>query len=149
MVVDSTISASSLAYSSMPSCTRLRAQMTTSASPMSLLPLRVSRSGAPGPAPINQTLPKPGSFLCKYHGRQVRSLLADHLARGHDLLASDAEPGTIHGMLQPSLLPRDPQHLSEPAPTLVAHDGLEPGERLPQRLLPGRKGQQSQPTVAL
>src|SRR4028119_1634485 len=57
MVVDSTISASGEAYSSTPSWTRLLAQTTTSASPMSFAPRIVNRSGEPGPAPINQTSP--------------------------------------------------------------------------------------------
>src|SRR3712207_1459553 len=57
MVVDSTISAPGEAYSRTPSWTRLLAQTTTSASPMSREPRIVSRSGEPGPAPINQTLP--------------------------------------------------------------------------------------------
>src|ERR687889_1777650 len=145
MVVDSTISASALAYSRTPSWTRLRAQMTTSASPISLLPLRVSRSGAPGPAPMNQTLPKPGPPSGKDHGGQIRPLPADHLPGRRDLLALDAKPGAVDGVLQAPLPLRDPQHFSQPAPALVAHDRLEPRERLPERLLPCREGQQSEP----
>src|SRR5919112_5845422 len=103
MVVDSMISASALACSRTPSWTRLRAQMITSASPISLLPLRVRRSGAPGPAPMNQTLPKPGPSSCKDHGGQVRPIPADHLSCGRDLLTLDAEPGTVHGVLQSAL----------------------------------------------
>src|SRR5215208_6620704 len=147
MVVDSTISASALAHSRTPSCTRLRAQMTTSASPMSLLPLRVSRSGAPGPAPINHTLPKPGASSGKDHGGQIRPPPADHLTGRRDFLAVNAEPGAVHGVLQPPLLPRDPQHFPEPASALVADDRVEPRERLPQRLFPGREGQQREPSV--
>src|SRR5215213_11616356 len=108
MVVDSTISASSLAYSRTPSWIRLRAQTTTSASPMSLLPLRVSKSGAPGPAPINHTLPKPGAPSGKDHGGQICPLPADHLPRRRDFLTVDAEPGTVYGALQPPLLLSDP-----------------------------------------
>src|ERR1044072_9535265 len=104
MVVDSTISASALAYSRTPSWTRLRAQMTTSASPMILLPLSVRRSGAPGPAPMNQTLPTPGSSSGKYYGGQIRPLPADHLPGRRDFLAVDAKPGAVHGVIQPPLL---------------------------------------------
>src|SRR5919107_5789317 len=145
MVVDSMISASALAYSRTPSWTRLRAQITTSASPMSLLPLRVRRSGAPGPAPMNQTLPKPRASSGEYHGGQIRPLPADHLAGRRDFLALYAEPGAVHGALQPPLLLRDPQHFPEPASALVTHDRVEPRERLPQRLFPGREGQQREP----
>src|ERR687898_1808302 len=144
MVVDSTISASVLACSRTPSWTRLRAQMTTSASPISLLPLRVSRSGAPGPAPMNQTLPKRGASD-EYHGGQISPLPADHLPGRRDFLTVDAEPGAVHGALQPPLLLRDPQHFPEPASALVTHDRVEPRERLPQRLFPGREGQQREP----
>src|ERR687898_3351154 len=145
MVVDSTICAPGRAYWRASSWTRLLAQTTTSASPMSLLPLRVSRSGAPGPAPINHTLPKPGASSGKDHGGQIRSLPADHLTGRRDFLAVDAEPGAVHGALQPLLLLRDPQHFPEPASALVTHDRVEPRERLPQRLFPGREGQQREP----
>src|SRR5215217_9420047 len=147
MVVDSTISASDLAYSRISSWTRLRAQITTSASPMSLLPLIVKRSGAPGPAPINHTLPKPRTST-KNHGRQIHPLPPEHLPRRHDFLTLDPEPRTVHGALQPTLLLSDPQHLREPAPTLVANDRLEACERLPQRPFSRRERQQREPSVA-
>src|SRR4028119_492143 len=66
MIVDSIISAPGAAYSRTPSWTRLLAQTTTSASPMSFAPRIVNRSGEPGPAPINQTLPP---IVCTPHIR--------------------------------------------------------------------------------
>src|SRR4028119_1863925 len=54
-----TTSAAGEAYSSTPSWTRLLAQTTTSAPPISFAPRIVSRSGEPGPAPINPALPQP------------------------------------------------------------------------------------------
>src|SRR5215210_84934 len=148
MVVDSTISAPGRAYSRTPSWTRLLAQTTTSASPMSPAPLTVSRSGAPGPAPINHTLPNLGTPVCEDHGRQVRPLPPYHLLRGHDFFPFDPQSRSVHGPFQPSALLRDPEHLPDPAPTLVADHRLEPGERLPQGLLTRRERQQRQPFVA-
>src|SRR5215218_5021028 len=116
MVVDSTIRASELAYSRTPSWTRLLAQTTTSASPTSLAPLTVSRSGAPGPAPINHTLPKLRTPICEDHGRQVRPLASYHLLRGHDFFALDPESRPVHGALQAPAPLRNPEHLPEPAP---------------------------------
>src|SRR5215204_6939824 len=136
MVVDSTILAPGRAYRRTSSWTRLLAQTTTSASPMSLAPLTVSRSGAPGPAPINHTLLKLRTPPAKDHGGQVSSLSSHHLERRHHLFALDPEPCPVHRALQPSPLFSDPEHLPEPAPTLVADHRLEPGQRLPQRLLP-------------
>src|SRR5215210_723200 len=148
MVVDSTISAFGRAYARTPSWTRLLAQITTSASPMSPAPRTVSRSGAPGPAPINHTLPKLRTPPGENYGGQIRPLAPDHLPRRHDFFAFDPEPGPVHGVLQPSSLLRDPEHLPEPAPALVADHRLEMGERLFQRLLPGRERQKRQPLVA-
>src|SRR3712207_8262396 len=79
MVVDSIICAPGRACSRTTSFTRLRAQITTSASPMSLAPRMVSRSGAPGPAPINHTLPKLPPLLLEVYRREVRRLPAHHL----------------------------------------------------------------------
>src|SRR5215218_8055534 len=139
MVVDSTIWASSRAYWRASSWTRLLAQTTTSASPMSLAPLTVSRSGAPGPAPINHTLPKLRTPPGKDHGGEICTLPPQHLQSRHDLFALDPEPGTVHGALQPTALLSDPEHLPEPTTALVAHHCLEPGECLLQRLFPCRE----------
>src|ERR671915_468313 len=125
MVVDSTIWAPGRAYWRMPSWTRLLAQITTSASPMSLTPLTVSRSGAPGPAPINHTLPKLRTPPAKDHGGQVSSLSPHHLERRHHFFALDPEPCPVHRAVQPSPLFSDPEHLPEPAPTLVADHSLD------------------------
>src|SRR5215210_7288568 len=113
MVVDSTISAFGRAYARTPSWTRLLAQITTSASPMSPAPLTVNRSGAPGPAPTNQTLPKPKAPSGEDNSRQIRPLTPYHLPRGHYFLTLDPEPGTIHGVFDPTL--RNPEHLPKPA----------------------------------
>src|SRR5215203_1752184 len=147
MVVDSTISAFGRACSRTSSWTRLLAQITTSAPPMSPAPLTVNRSGAPGPAPINQTLAKPETSSGEDNSRQIRSLTTDHLPRGHYFLAFDPEPGTVHGVFDPP--PGNPEHLPKPASALVANHRLEPGERLPERLFPGRERQERQPLVAL
>src|SRR5215211_7700552 len=148
MVVDSTIWAPGRAYWRTSSWTRLLAQTTTSASPMSLAPLTVSRSGAPGPAPINHTLPKLRTPPGKDHCREICPLSPHHLQGGHDFFALDPESRPVHGALQPLTLLSDPEHLPEPAPALVADHRLEPGERFPERLLPGRERQQRQPLVA-
>src|SRR4028118_134982 len=95
MVVDSTISASGEAYSSTPSWTRLLAQTTTSAPPMSLAPRIVTRSGEPGPAPINQTLPKPFRLSGKDDRRQVRPLPPVHPGRRDAFLAGEPAPGPL------------------------------------------------------
>src|SRR5215213_1246070 len=147
MVVDSTIWALSRAYWRAPSWTRLLAQTTTSASPMSLAPLTVSRSGAPGPAPMNHTLLNLRTPPGKDHCREICPFSPHHLQGGHDFFALDPEPGPVHGALQPTTLLSDPEHLPEPAAALVADYRLEPGERLPQRLLPCRERQQRQPFV--
>src|SRR5919199_1236537 len=97
MVVDSTICAPGRAYSRTPGWTRLLAQTTTSASPMSLAPLIVSRSGAPGPAPINHTLAKLRTSHREDNGRQVGPFAPDHLERRHDFFALDPEPRPVHG----------------------------------------------------
>src|SRR5829696_3905552 len=130
MVVDSTILAPGRAYRRTSSWTRLLAQTTTSASPMSLAPRTVRRSGAPGPAPINHTLLKLRTPPGENNGGQVSPLTSYHLPRRYDLLALDPEPGPIYSVLQPSTLLRDPEHLPEPAPALVADYRLVPGERL-------------------
>src|SRR5918995_6658145 len=148
MVVDSTIRAPGRAYWRTPSWTRLLAQTTTSASPMSLAPLTVSRSGAPGPAPINHTLPKLRTPPGKDHRREICPLSPHHLQCGHDLFPLDTEPGPVHGALQPPSLLSYPEHLPEPATALVADNRLEPGERLPESLLSRRERQQRQPLVA-
>src|SRR5919112_3191306 len=96
MVVDSTIWASSRAYWRASSWTRLLAQTTTSASPMSLAPLTVSRSGAPGPAPINHTLLKLRTPPGEDHRGKIRPLSPHHLLRRHDFFALDPEPGPVH-----------------------------------------------------
>src|SRR5215211_8908776 len=115
---------------------------------MSLTPLTVSRSGAPGPAPINHTLPKlrtaPGKDQCG----EICPLSSYHLRRTHDFFALDPEPRPVHRTLQPPSLFSDSEHLPEPAPAFVADHRLEPGERLPQGSLPCRERQQSQPLVA-
>src|SRR5215217_3414497 len=118
MVVDSMISASGREYSMMSSWTRLLAQITTSASPMCLAPRTVRRSGAPGPAPINHTLPKLRSPPGEDNGGQIGPLATYHLSRRHDLFALDPEPGPVHGVLQPSTFLRNPEYLPEPAPAL-------------------------------
>src|SRR5215211_8581009 len=120
MVDDSTISAPGLAYSRTPSWTRLLAQTTTSASAMSPAPLTVSRSGAPGPAPINHTLANLRTPIGEDHGRQVRPLPPHHLLCGHDFFACDPQPSPVHGPFQPPAFLRDPEHLPEPAPSFVA-----------------------------
>src|SRR5215207_287389 len=148
MVVDSTIRAPARAYWRTSSWTRLLAQTTTSASPMSLAPLTVSRSGAPGPAPINHTLPKLRTPPDKDHGGEICPLSPYHLQGGHDFFVLDPEPRPVHGALHPPSLLSDPEHLPEPATSLVANHRLEPGERLPQGLLPCRERQQRQPFVA-
>src|SRR5918995_1542348 len=148
MVVDSTILAPSRAYWRTSSWTRLLAQTTTSASPMSPAPLTVSRSSAPGPAPMNHTLPKLRTPPGKDHCGEICPFSPHHLQGGHDFFALDPEPGPVHGALQPTTLLSDPEHLPEPAAALVADYRLEPGERLPQRLLPCRERQQRQPFVA-
>src|ERR687897_678208 len=114
MVVDSTICAPGRAYWRASSWTRLLAQTTTSASPMSLAPLTVSRSGAPGPAPINHTLPKLRTPPAKDHGGQVSSLSPHHLERRHHLFALDPEPCPVHRAVQPSPLFSDPEYLPTP-----------------------------------
>src|SRR5215210_4651545 len=149
MVVDSTIWVPGLAYSSTPSWTRLLAQTTTSASAMSLAPLTVSRSGAPGPAPINHTLPKLRAPSGEDNGRQVSPLQPYHLRRWHDFFALDPEPRPVYSPLQPPSPLRNPKHFPEPASAFVADHRLEPGERLPQGLLSRRERQERQPFVAL
>src|ERR687894_2207787 len=136
MVVDSTICAPGRACSRTPSFTRLRAQITTSASPMSLAPRMVSRSGAPGPAPINHTLAKLPPLLREGDRREVRRLPARHLGGLEHLLALDPQPRAVDRVLQPPGLLRDPQHLCHPAPALVADHRLEAQQSLPERLLP-------------
>src|SRR5918999_1253761 len=148
MVVDSTIWDPARAYWRTSSWTRLLAQTTTSASPMSLAPLTVSRSGAPGPAPMNHTLPKLRTPPGKDHCGEICPFSSHHLQGGHDFFTLDPEPRPVHGALQPTALLSNPEHLPEPATTLVADHRLEPGERLPQRLLPCRERQQRQPFVA-
>src|SRR5215212_5595583 len=148
MVDDTTISAPGLAYSRTPSWTRLLAQTTTSASAMSPAPLTVSRSGAPGPAPINHTLANLRTPICKDHSGQVSTLPPYHLLRGHDFFAFDPEPRPVHSPLQPPTFLRDPEHFREPAPPFVADHRLEPGERFPQGFLSRRERQQCQPFVA-
>src|SRR5215211_6249286 len=148
MVVDSTILAPALAYRRTSSWTRLLAQTTTSASPMSLAPLTVSRSCAPGPAPINHTLLKLRTPPGKDHCGEICSLSPHHLQGGHDYFALDPEPGPVHGAFQSTALLSDPEHLPEPATALVADHRLEPGKCIPQRLLPCRERQQRQPFVA-
>src|SRR5829696_4866770 len=148
MVVDSTIWAPGWAYWRTTSWTRLLAQTTTSASPMSLAPLTVSRSGAPGPAPINHTLPKLRTPPTKDHCGEICPLSPYHLQGGHDFFVLDPEPRPVHGALHPPSLLSDPEHLPEPATSLVADHRLEPGERLPQGLLPCRERQQRKPFVA-
>src|SRR5918911_71786 len=96
MVVDSTILAPALAYRRTSSWTRLLAQTTTSASPMSLAPLTVNRSCAPGPAPINHTLLKLRTPPGKDHCGEICSLSPHHLQGGHDFFALDPEPGPVH-----------------------------------------------------
>src|SRR5215208_7056580 len=115
---------------------------------MSLAPLTVSRSGAPGPAPMNHTLLKLRTPPGKDHCGEICPFSPHHLQGGHDFFALDPEPGPVHGALQPTTLLSDPEHLPEPAAALVADYHLEPGERLPQRLLPCRERQQRQPFVA-
>src|SRR5215210_8864181 len=136
MVVDSKIWAPGRAYSRTSSWTRLLPQITTSASPMSLAPLTVSRSGAPGPAPLNHTLPKLRTPPGKDHCGEICPFSPHHLQGGHDFFALDSEPGPVHGALQPTTLLSNPEHLPEPATPLVAGHRLEPGECLPQRFLP-------------
>src|ERR671920_411243 len=148
MVVDSTIWAPGRAYWRGSWWTRLLAQTTTSASPMSLAPLTVSRSGAPGPAPINHTLPKLRTPPGKDHCREICPLSPHHLQGGHDFFALDPEPGPVHGAFQPTALLSDPEHLPRPATALGADHRLEPGKCLPQRLLPCRERQQRKPFVA-
>src|SRR5918994_4048343 len=135
MVVDSTIRVPARAYWRTSSWTRLLAQTTTSASPMSLAPLTVSRSGAPGPAPINHTLPKLGTPPGKDHCGEIRPFSSHHLQGRHDFFALDPEPRPVYGALQPISLLGDPEHLPEPATSLVADHCLETGERLPEGLL--------------
>src|SRR5918998_5617747 len=139
MVVDSTISAPGRACSRTPSLTRLRAQITTSASPMSLAPRMVSRSGAPGPAPINHTLPKLPPLLGEGYRREVRRLPAHHLGGLEHLLALDPQARAVDGALQPPGLLGDPQHLCHAAPALVTDHRLEAPQSLPQGFLPRRK----------
>src|SRR5687768_12419633 len=148
MVVDSTILAPGRTYWRTSSWTRLLAQTTTSASPMSLAPLTVSRSGAPGPAPINHTLPKLGTPPGKDDCGEIRPFSSHHLQGGHDFFALDPEPRPVDGALQPTSLFGDPEHPPEPASALVSDHRLEPGERLPEGLLPRRERQQRQPFVA-
>src|SRR3712207_4712693 len=131
MVVDSIICAPGRACSRTTSFTRLRAQITTSASPMSLAPRMVSRSGAPGPAPINHTLPKLPPLLREGYRREVRRLPTHNLGRLEHLLARDTQPRTVDCVLQPPGLLCNPQHLRHAAPTLVADHRLEARERLP------------------
>src|SRR3712207_2795934 len=102
------ISASERACSRTSSLTRLRAQITTSASPMSLAARMVSRSGAPGPAPINQTLPKLPPPLREEDLREVRRLPPLDLGGIEPLLALDPEPRAVDGVPQPARLPGDP-----------------------------------------
>src|SRR5918999_63806 len=120
MVVDSKISASGRACSRTPSFTRLLAQMTTSAAPMSLAPRIVSRSGAPGPAPMNQTLPKLPSPLRESDRREVRRLPTRHLGGVEDLLVLGPQPRAIDCVPEPSGLLSRPQHLRKAATALVA-----------------------------
>src|SRR5215203_5759025 len=148
MVVDSTISAPGRAYWRTSSWTRLLAQTTTSASPMSLAPLTVSKSSAPGPAPINHTLPKLRTPPGKDHCGEICTLAPHHLQSGHDFFALDPQPRPVHRALQPPSFLSDPEHLPQPATALVADHRLEPGERLPQGLRPCRERQQRQPLVA-
>src|SRR5687768_3312009 len=148
MVVDSTILAPGRTYWRTSSWTRLLAQTTTSASPMSLAPLTVSRSGAPGPAPINHTLPKFRTPPGKDNRGEICPLSPHHLQRRHDFFALDPEPRPVHGALQTPSLLSNPQYLPESATSLVADHRLEPRKRLPERLLPRRERQQCQPLVA-
>src|SRR4028118_2270094 len=92
MVVDSTTSAPGATYSRTPSWTRLLAQTTTPAPPRSLPPRIVNRSGEPGPAPINQTLPMSLHLSAKDDRRQVRPLAPGHLGRRDYFFARDPEP---------------------------------------------------------
>src|SRR3712207_6356430 len=99
MVVDSTTSAPGEAYSSTPSWTRLLAQTTTSASPMSREPRIVSRSGEPGPAPINQTLPP---IVRTWHSRLSFSFGPD--AGAHPFAQKDPAVAPVElavGLLEP------------------------------------------------
>src|SRR5918999_4680861 len=110
MVVDSTIWAPGRAYRRTPSLTRLLAQITTSASPMSLVPLTVNRSGAPGPAPINHTLPKLGTPPGKDHGGEIRPFSSHHLQGRRDFFTLDPKPRPVYGILQPTSLLGDPEY---------------------------------------
>src|SRR5918912_32050 len=103
MVVDSTTSAPGLACSRTSPFTRLRAQITTSASPMSLAPRMVRRSGAPGPAPINHTLPKLPPPPREGDRGEVRrlSFSSRDLGGPEHLLALDPEPRAVDGVAQP------------------------------------------------
>src|SRR5919199_6835973 len=149
MVVDSTTSAPGLACSRTSSFTRLRPQITTSARPMSLAPRMVSRSGAPGPAPINHTLPKLPSPLREGDRREIRRLPARHLGRLEYLLTLDPESRAVDGVIEPPCLLPDPQHLSHPAPPLVADHRLEAEQSLPEGLLSRRERQEREPLVPL
>src|SRR3712207_7278133 len=125
MLVDSMISAPPRACSSTPSLPRLRAQITTSASPMSRAPRTVSRSGAPGPAPMNQTLPKLAAPPREDEGREIRALAPHYLGGPGHLFPLHTQPRAVDGLFEPPALGGDLQHLPKPAPALVAHDGLE------------------------
>src|ERR671916_477208 len=127
MVVDSTMSAPGRAYCRMPSWTRLLAQITTSASPMSLTPLTVNRSGAPGPAPMNHTLPKMRPPPGEDNRRKISPLAPYHLGRREHFLSPDPQTSPVHRALQPPRLVRSVEHLPESAPPLVADQagGLE------------------------
>src|SRR4028119_710525 len=118
-----TTSAAGEAYSSTPSWTRLLAQTTTSAPPMSFAPRIVSRSGEPGPAPINQTLPKPFRLSGKDDRRQVRPLPPVHPGRRDDFFAGDPEPGPVARAPRPPRPLRRGEHLRHPVSALVTDDG--------------------------
>src|SRR4028118_2295842 len=131
MVVDSTTSAPGATYSRTPSWTRLLAQTTTPAPPRSLPPRIVNRSGEPGPAPINQTLPMSLHLSAKDDRRQVRPLAPGHLGRRAYFFPRDTEPRAVDRAPEPPGLLSHPEHLGHPTPALVADDGLEGRQRLP------------------
>ena len=104
--------------------------------------------GAPGPAPINHTLPKPGVSSGKDHGGQIRPLPPDHLHARARLPRPRCRAWRRTR--------RPPAAPPPPRPAAPPRAGSRPCSRRPSRtprappsrLFPGRERQQREPPVA-